>query len=49
MEQFRLVLDDSTWHDGRRNALTRNDPEKVSNMQKTNPKNCTQDKEGRAS
>jgi len=34
------------WHDGRRNALTGNDPEKVSNMQKTNPKSYK--REGRA-
>jgi len=33
--QFGLVLN-GTWHDSRWHALTRNDPEKVSNMQKTN-------------
>jgi len=33
--QFGLVLN-GTWCDGRRNALMGNDPEKVSNVQKTN-------------
>ena len=37
MKQFRLVLDGS-WCDGRRYVLTKSDPEKVSHMQKTNPK-----------
>ena len=32
---FRLILS-GAWHDGRRNALSGNNPEKVSNMQKTN-------------
>jgi len=36
-KQFRLVLSDA-WHDGRRNALTGDEPEKVSTMQKTNLK-----------
>ena len=43
---FGLVLND-TWQDGRRNALTGNDPEKVSNIQKTNPKSYKQDHAGR--
>ena len=37
LKEFGLVLDD-TWHNGRRNALPGNDHEKVSNVQKTNPK-----------
>ena len=31
---FGLVLN-GTWHSGRRNVLAGNDPEKVSNVQKT--------------
>ena len=42
---FRLVLD-GTWHNGGRNVLTGNDPEKVPNMQRTNPKSY-KDHEGR--
>jgi len=34
-KQFELVLD-STWRVVRRNALTGNDPEKISNVQMTN-------------
>jgi len=47
MNQFRLVLD-GTWHNGRRNALTGNHPEKVSSKQKTSLKNCKRDQGGRA-
>jgi len=47
MKQFGLVLN-GTWCDDRRNASTGNDPEEVSNMQKTNPKSYKQDQEGRA-
>ena len=36
MKQFGLVLD-GTWCDDRRNMLMGNEPEKVSNMQKTKP------------
>ena len=42
--QFGHVLN-GTWHDVRRNVLTGNDPEKVSNMQKTIATNKTR-KEG---
>jgi len=45
IEQFGLVLS-GTWYDGRRNALTGSDPEKVSNVQKTSPKSCKRDQEG---
>ena len=41
---FGLVLD-GTWCNGRRNALMGNNPEKVSNVQKTTPKSNYQDKE----
>ena len=41
---FGLVLD-GTWCNGRRNALMGNNPEKVSNVQKTTPKSNNQDKE----
>ena len=46
-KQFGLVLD-GTWHDGRGNALTENDPEKVLNMHNANPKSYKRDQEGRA-
>ena len=36
-----------TWRDGRRNALMGNDPEKVPNMQKTNPKSYKRNHTGR--
>jgi len=38
-EQFGRVLD-GAWCNSRRNVLTENNPEKISNIQKTNPKNC---------
>jgi len=37
MKQFGLILN-GTWRDARRSALTGNDPEQVSDMQKTQPK-----------
>jgi len=40
MKEFGRVLD-GTWRDGRRYALIGNDTEKVSNIQKTNPKSYT--------
>ena len=36
------------WRDVRRNAFAGNDPEKVSNVQKTNPKSNKRNQEGRA-
>jgi len=42
MRQFGLVLD-GTWRDDRRNVLMGNDPEKVSNMQKTKPNQTMQE------
>jgi len=45
IEQFGLVLS-GIWYDRRRNALMGSDPEKVSNVQKTNPKSCKRDQEG---
>jgi len=35
--QFGPVLN-GTWHNGRRNVLTKSNPEKVSKVQKTKPK-----------
>jgi len=43
-----LILElNGTWCDVRRNALMGDDPEKVSNMQRTAPKSYKQDQEGR--
>ena len=39
---------DGTWCNGRRNVLTGNNPEKVSNEQKTKPKSNKQDQGGGA-
>ena len=47
---LRNSSDNGTWHDGRRKfALTRNDPKKASNMQKSKPTSNKQVQEGRTS
>ena len=46
--KYLYLMAHGTWHNGGRNVLTGTDPEKVSNIQKTNPENSKGDQEGRA-